>query len=183
MKTSLLFFCMLIFSFSANADQLNTEPEFSVCKTGGDPGYDSLGKIELDLKPSISAVELDRMQNSIVGDWSSVTYPSDLMLAPNGLREITSMNLQFYQNGVYEKVCQTASSRVEEKGFFEITPDGQYLIFYASGQPGSAPESFSATVVRIKYLRVGEMVLEQPLQAFGLAGVEQAVIRSVAYMQ
>lgn len=179
MKTVLLLLSMLALSLSANADQSFTEPDKLQDRVN-----DSLGKIELELRPSISSAELDRMQASILGEWSSVTYPSDLIQEKGSAKEITTMHLRFYSNGTYSQVCETPNSRIEERGYFEITPDGQYLIFYAAGKPGSASETYAGHVVRIQYLRYGEMVLEQPLRAFNLAECAQrTVIRSVAYMQ
>jgi len=147
---------------------------------------DSLAGIELILKPTISAQELDRMENSLEGEWNSVTFPSDMakvLCDKDGWAGITSMQLLFHGDGTYTKVCETDAARLEENGFFEITPDGQYLIFYASGNAGNPAETYDATVVRIQYLTIGEMVLEQPVHALGFAGLQQTAVRSIAYMQ
>lgn len=148
---------------------------------------DSINDIALVLKPTISAKELDRMQASLVGEWNSVTFPSDMAKVVGCNTDeragITSMQMQFHKDGTYTKVCETPSAHLEEKGFFEITPDGQYIIFYATGQPGNPSETYDASVVRIQYLTIGEMVLEQPVHAFGFAGIQHTAVRSIAYMQ
>lgn len=148
---------------------------------------DSLDDIELILKPTISAKELDRMQNSLTGEWNSVTFPSDMadILSCNTDERagITSMQLQFHKDGTYTKTCETPSARLEERGFYEITPDGQYIIFYAGNNQGTPSETYEASVVRVQYLTVGEMVLEQPVHAFGFAGIQHTAVRSIAYMQ
>lgn len=151
-------------------------------------GMDSLGDLELVLRPSISVKDLDRLECSLVGEWSSVSFPSDLANAVgcNNLDPrsgITSMQFQFRKNGSYTKICETPSARLEESGFYEITPDGQYIIFYASGQSGNPAETYDASVVRIQHLTIGEMVLEQPVDAFGYAGIQHTAVRSIAYMQ
>ena len=148
---------------------------------------DSLNDIELILKPSISAKELDRMEASLVGEWNSVTFPSDMAkilgCKTDERTGITSMQLQFHKNGTYTKICEMPSARLEERGFFEITPDGQYIIFYATSKPDTPSETYDASVVRIQYLTIGEMVLEQPVHAFGFAGIQHTAVRSIAYMQ
>lgn len=148
---------------------------------------DSVDGIELVLKPSISAKELDRLEASLTGEWNSVTFPSDLAVAMGCTTDVkagtVSMHLEFGKNGAYTKVCETGASRMEERGFYEITPDGQYIIFYASGQAGSPAETYQASVVRIQYLNIGEMVLEQPISAFGFAGLQNLPVREIAYMQ
>lgn len=148
---------------------------------------DSIDDIELALKPSISAKELDRLESSLIGEWNSVTFPSDLAIAMGCLTSeksgAVSMHLEFSKNGAYSKICETSSSRIEERGFYEITPDGQYIIFYASGKAGDPSETYQASVVRIQYLNIGEMVLEQPISAFGFAGVNSQPVREIAYMQ
>jgi len=148
---------------------------------------DSLNDIELVLKPTINAEELERMEASLVGEWNSVTFPSDMakiMGCNTDERvEITSMQLQFHGDGTYTKLCETSSTRLEEKGIFEITPDGQYIIFYATNTPGAPSETYDASVVRIQYLTIGEMVLEQPVHAFGFAGIQHTAVRNIAYMQ
>ncbi len=148
---------------------------------------DSVDGIELVLKPSISAKELDRLEASLTGEWNSVTFPSDLAAAMGCITDVkagtVSMHLEFNNNGTYTKICETGASRMEERGFYEITPDGQYIIFYASGQAGNPAETYQASVVRIQYLNIGEMVLEQPISAFGFAGTPNLPVREIAYMQ
>ena len=168
-----------------NEQVINME---ATCEGLNGTGTDSIGDLELVLKPSISAKELARMQSCLAGDWSSVSFPSDLALAVGCAKAdprsgITSMEIRFSENGSYTKVCETPSARLEESGFYEITPDGQYIIFYASGQPGNASETYDASVVRIQHLSIGELVLEQPVTAFGYAGMPHTAVRSVAYMQ
>jgi hypothetical protein len=149
---------------------------------------DSLEGVDLVLRPTIPAKELDRLARSVVGEWNSVSFPSDLAKKTLGCAidersGISRMSLEFHDNGTYTKVCETPSIRMEETGFFEITPDGQYIIFYATGVPGVPSETYHASVVRIQHLTFGEMVLEQPVTAFGYAGIEHSAVRSVAYMQ
>lgn len=151
-------------------------------------GMDSLGDIELVLRPSIGERELDRLHGCLAGEWSSVSFPSDLAQAVGCAKTdtragISSMQLRFKENGSYTRICETPSARLEESGFYEITPDGQYLIFYASGKAGNASETYHACVVRLQYLTIGELVLEQPVTAFGFAGLEHTAVRSIAYMQ
>jgi hypothetical protein len=159
----------------------------STCEGIHASSTDSVDGIELVLKPSISSKELDRLEASLIGEWNSVTFPSDLAVAMGCATEVNaatvSMHLEFDDNGAYTKICATGSSRMEERGFYEITPDGQYIIFYASGQPGNPAETYQASVVRIQYLNIGEMVLEQPVSAFGFAGLNSLPVREIAYMQ
>lgn len=151
-------------------------------------GMDSNGDLELVLKPSISAKELHCLHTNLIGEWNSVSFPSDLAQVvgcknPDPRSGITSMQMKFKENGSYTRICETPSARLENSGFYEITPDGQYLIFYASGQEGNASETYHACVVRLQYLTIGELVLEQPVSAFGFAGIEHTAVRSIAYMQ
>lgn len=159
----------------------------STCEGIHASSTDSVDDIELVLKPSISVKELDRLEASLIGEWNSVTFPSDLAAAMGCTTDVksgsVSMHLEFSRNGAYTKICSTGSSRIEERGFYEITPDGQYIIFYASGKPGDPYETYQASVVRIQYLNIGEMVLQQPVTAFGFAGAPNLPVREIAYMQ
>lgn len=148
---------------------------------------DSLNEIELVLMPTIPAKELDILQHSLLGEWNSVTFPSDLAKAMGCPTDEnagpSSMHLEFHADGAYTKLCDTPTAHLEETGIYEITPDGQYIIFYATGQPGNPAETYQATVVRIQYLTIGEMVLEQPVSAFGFAGIQHMAVRHIAYMK
>ena len=147
---------------------------------------DSLHDLALVLKPSISGSDWKRMKSCIFGEWTSVSFPSDLAKSvgckPDPRSGISSMQFQFREDGSYTRVCETPSARLEENGFYEITPDGQYVIFYASGPSVNPAETYHASVVRIQHLSVGELVFEQPVHAFGYEGIQHTAVRSVAYM-
>jgi len=92
---------------------------------------------ELDYHASKTTSELNRIRAMITGKWVSTVYPYDLTtnVATYGTfekMENAFLKYQFKKDGTYVKLFGSEMVEVLERGFWEISKDGKYILFYAS---------------------------------------------------
>jgi hypothetical protein len=117
------------------------------------------------------ASELNDIRFNLTGSWDCMTYPFDITSDTETCGTFEKMNGAFLsyelnEDGTYSKKLGTTHMEVEEKGFWEVSEDGKYIIFHAAKR-GNAEEVFATYVAEVSHLNYGEMVLKQALHGTG----------------
>jgi hypothetical protein len=117
------------------------------------------------------ASELNDIRFNLTGSWDCLTYPFDITSDTETCGTFEKMNGAFLsyelnEDGTYSKKLGTTHMEVEEKGFWEVSEDGKYIIFHAAKR-GNAEEVFATYVAEVSHLNYGEMVLKQALHGTG----------------
>ncbi|MCB0663445.1 MAG: hypothetical protein KDC24_11940 [Saprospiraceae bacterium] len=115
--------------------------------------------------------ELNGIKFNLTGSWDCMTYPFDITTNTETCGTFEKMEgaylkYEMKEDGTYTKNLGTDQMDVEEKGFWEVSEDGQYIIFHAAKR-GNAEEIFATYVAQVSHLNYGEMVLKQALHGTG----------------
>lgn len=113
----------------------------------------------LTYRPQLDAKQHDALKASLAGEWGNRTINSK---APQAL----SLSYQFKKNGTYTKKLKEKNGIITEQGRWELSRDGQFLMLECNGAK-------KAELVRIKYIELDELVLEQKLD-FQSVGIQIA---------
>jgi hypothetical protein len=144
-------------------------------------------KKHLAFKPNTSSKKVARIQMLLKGEWTNATYPfdsSENYLDCPGYQEIEGafIEYEFSADGTYRRTYGSKQIKLEETGYFEVSNNGDYLIFHAL--EGDNPEDvYATTVVELKYLSAGEMVLHQPIRTLDFGDFLCREVKDVAFMQ
>ncbi len=127
----------------------------------------------LKYTPAKSAKELERLRATITGHWSHNGYPFDIANNLEDCGTFVEMNgafleYQFNEDGTYQRKMGSHMVDIEEEGFWEITHDGQYLVFHLT-RDGSPEQVYSSQYVRLTEVNS----LEQHLSFEQVLGVSE----------
>lgn len=119
--------------------------------------------IVLKFQPIASTNQKQYVTRSLSGAWEHTLTPKQLeelgFFYNDNLKYARSkVYVSFDKNGSFSKelICPDTSLNIKETGIWKISPDGQYLML--SGLAGSENR-----VLRLKYIEMDEMVIEQAL--------------------
>ena len=117
----------------------------------------------LEYKPQLSIRKLAAIKAELAGEWGK----SGISLENAG-----SVNLRyrFDSNGTYSKLLEGSQLSISEQGNWELSKDGQFLILTGTG---AKRNSKNTEFIRIKFLQLDELVLEQKLE-FESVGINVA---------
>ncbi|MEM1218460.1 MAG: hypothetical protein AAGH79_06090 [Bacteroidota bacterium] len=126
----------------------------------------SYEEIYLDFSPKKTDIRLNLKQADLVGNWSSATIPFDLNGAASKMAHNQGLFLEyeFLPNGTYVKNFGNQTEIQTETGYYEISQDGQFILFFVAEDKQIASTEYTY-LARIKYLAPGELVLEQAVKA------------------
>lgn len=119
-----------------------------------------------NLKAKMNGFRSD-MESAIAGSWKMETYPFDVTNDINrcGAFEVMNeayLNYTFLSDGTYQTKLGNHMVDLEESGIWEISEDGQFLIFYASTD-GNPENIYNIHVARIRNICEGNLTLKQAL--------------------
>ena len=125
----------------------------------------SFEEIYLDFSPRKTDIRLNLKQADLVGTWDCATIPFDLNGAASQLSHSRGsfLSYEFLPNGTYMKNYGNQTEILTETGYYEISQDGQYILFFVAEDHEIGKTDYTY-VAKIKFLRPGEMVLEQAVK-------------------
>ena len=126
---------------------------------------------ELTFVPAEKSSKIDFMRKSMFGNWSNASYPFDISEEETDcgtfqLIEGAFLEYYFKNDGTYTKKWGSSKLEFTEKGKWEISADGKYLVFRAQSEDKSH-ESERTYLAKIKMLDMDKVVLAQALQSPG----------------
>jgi len=114
------------------------------------------------------------VSRSISGEWEHTLTPSqlkelDILDVQNVDHQRARVRLYLSDNGTFSKelLCASANIHIRETGTWKVSRDGQFLLF----NDLDGKKITNSRCIRVKYLEVDEMVLEQAL-AFAKTGTQ-----------
>lgn len=118
--------------------------------------------LNLTHKPLLSPAKLTSTRKELIGSWKNTYYPTEAITANatdthETVAGPTFLNYEFDLNGNYTKSIKGNDTNLQEQGEWELTGDGNTIIFYSKGGC-----TYSA---HIQHLQMDELVLEQSLSA------------------
>jgi hypothetical protein len=121
--------------------------------------------------PKTAAKKMQEAKFLLRGEWYNATYPYHIVGEYNTCDETRKvpgafLNYSFQKDGSYTKTYGTPSVKKTETGYYEISNDGQYVIFHSTAE-GNPEQVVRSTVARISSMTMGELVLEQAVQLSG----------------
>jgi hypothetical protein len=128
-------------------------------------------RVTLVYKRIMEKDAIKSIKTSLSGNWDCMTYPFDITRNSETCGTFEQMDgaylkYKFNPDGTYTKNLGTSHLDIEEQGFWEVSEDGQYIIFHAAKR-GNANEVFATYVAEVSHLNYGEMVLKQALHGNG----------------
>ena len=144
-------------------------------------------EIQLDYTPRKPEAKVNYSKAMLIGSWSSVTYPFDVTNdydACGAFEQIEGayLNYEFTPDGAYVKRYGSKNIHFEERGTFELSKDGQYILFHASGSD-QTEDVIGTSLAKVRHLSMGELVLEQALKSSDFADFFCTELKTVAFMQ
>lgn len=123
--------------------------------------------VELSLNETLPTETLNQVKYAIAGSWGTIQYPFDVTTDIESCGAFEEMNgaylsYEFNKNGTYNRLLGSKMVAMEENGIWEVTKDGQYVIFYAAVE-GNPEHVTDIHVAKIKALSPNSMVLNQAL--------------------
>lgn len=122
--------------------------------------------LQLDYHPARSTRKQEGLQNELKGSWEHTLTPAQLdelqvLSADNMRHQQAKVRLHFAPNGIFTKelICPDADIHIRETGTWKVSRDGQFLLL--NNLHGIQHED--SRCIRLKYLELDEMVLEQAL--------------------
>ncbi|MCB0642235.1 MAG: hypothetical protein KDC44_11370 [Phaeodactylibacter sp.] len=121
-------------------------------------------QLVLDHQPKKPEYKVNLTKANMIGSWDCVSYPFTEVQQQKAFGTTQKMpgaflKLELEANGTYRKSIGNAEQTYVEEGYFEVSKDGQFLIFFAA-TAGRMEEVLNTTVAQIKYMDTGELVLE-----------------------
>ncbi|MEO1517756.1 MAG: hypothetical protein AAFV95_22225 [Bacteroidota bacterium] len=116
--------------------------------------------------------------HNFVGHWNVAAYPYEIKTAAQEDANCGTetpmpgayLELNFKSDGTYTKWMGSEEAESVERGFWEISDDGQYLVFHVSKE--GTPESvYTTQYARIKDVRTGKFYLEHSLTTSDVEGL------------
>jgi len=111
---------------------------------------------------------------SVAGEWEHTLTPAqlkelDILDIQNVDHQRARVRLYLSENGTFSKelLCASANIHIRETGTWKVSRDGQFLLF--NDLDGN--QVVNSRCIRLKYLELDEMVLEQAL-AFAKTGTQ-----------
>ena len=117
--------------------------------------------LNLDFQPFTAPKKMDKVTASLMGDWANVTElePSDEAAKTQGV----FLNYYFESNGHFVHEYGNSESSVTEKGQWELSRDGQFLLLHVfeCSEPNLAQ---GVKVVKVNHLDGHALVLEEVMK-------------------
>ncbi len=112
------------------------------------------------------AAEFNRLQQGLVGSWSNSMYPFDPPARGGRQERIEGafLTYELHADGTYTKSLGGNQLVVREKGAWELSKDGRFLLLHTTREVSGRRQQVTE-IARIKYLQLDELVLEQALEA------------------
>ncbi len=131
----------------------------------------SFEETTLFFKPKASKTTIDRIGYTILGQWKHEGYPFDISddaenYGTLDTMEETFFNYNFKKDGTFERSIGMKEVLVKEKGFWEVSADGDYLIFHLS-KDGRKKNVYTSQYARLFYVDQDHLQLEQALTTIG----------------
>ncbi|MEM6724818.1 MAG: hypothetical protein AAF598_12315 [Bacteroidota bacterium] len=123
--------------------------------------------MQLRLENNVSESVQDQLERQLVGSWEMYSYPFDVITDINEcgtFEEINgaSLSYQFNEDGSYQRIIASDYLEITETGFYEVSADGSFLMFYAAVDHN--PEQIYTThVAKIDQLENDGLVINQAL--------------------
>ena len=114
--------------------------------------------------------------HNFVGDWMHTVYPFELKGAhaeacgTSMEMEGAYLRYQFREDGSYTKEMGNAEIKSIEQGFWEVSKDGQYLVFYVS-KDGRPETVYTSQYARILDARLGKFRIEHSMTTSDVDGL------------
>lgn len=120
-------------------------------------------RIELDHEPKRPDAKINLKKADLIGPWECVSYPftpsqQATIFGTSATMQDAFMTLQFRPDGSYTKKMGNGKKQFVEEGYFEVSKDGNFIIFFS--KKDKMENVIDTTVARIKFMAVGELVLE-----------------------
>lgn len=147
----------------------------------------SLESIRLVFNPKKPSKALLDAKTMLQGEWTNVTSPFDKSKLSDSCGNYQSLeecyvHYSFSADGTYTRAYGTREVHLQESGIFELSDDGRYILLRATGKD-ELENSYQTSVVQIKHLSMGEMVLEQEVCFPGLEKLGGVQVKTVTFMQ
>lgn len=111
---------------------------------------------------------VSNMAHYLTGAWKSDAYPFDIATSMEECGAFEEMKgaffqFSFWQDGTYVKEWGNAGQAFREKGYWDITADGRYLLMHSMDIDGV--QTLRTDVARIVEMGQGSFTVEQRLEA------------------
>ena len=105
-----------------------------------------------------------KMKRQLAGEWGNNSRPVQITpLEGSAETREAFMTYRFNQDGTYLKTLKSGNYNLHEGGIWNISKDGKYLVLHKKTQQDELP-SDKAELIKIKYLELDELVLEQKVK-------------------
>lgn len=126
---------------------------------------------ELTFMPEEKASKINFIRQSLFGGWSNASYPFDISKEESDCGTFQPikgafLEYDFKNDGTYTKKWGSSKLEFTETGRWEISADGNYLMFRAESKDKSH-ESEKTYLAKIKMLDMDKVVLAQALESPG----------------
>jgi len=122
--------------------------------------------LQLDFNPASTSRQQQVLQKELSGSWEHLLTPAqvkelDVLDAEDINIHQAKVRLYFTPNGIFTKelICAEANIHIRETGTWKVSRDGQFILL--NDLHGIQPED--SRCIRLKYLELDELVLEQAL--------------------
>lgn len=146
--------------------------------------FNVFGTPDLNTEPE---ARLNKIQHMLTGVWSNASYPYDIItdLSECGAFEAIEgayLQYEFRKDGTYTRKYGSKHMDLIENGRYELSRNGEYLIFFANTDDVS-PSAQQSGVAKIAHLATGELVLEQALETDDFADFFCTKYKSIMFVQ
>ncbi len=111
------------------------------------------------------------IQTALTGAWEMNTYPFDIATSIDQCGAFEAMkgsyfNLDLNEDGTYTKSFGSLMVNLEETGIWEVSNDGNYILFHAVGN-NNAENVYATKLAKIKKMDNDQIIIRQALDAPG----------------
>ncbi len=128
-------------------------------------------KLNLSFAKSVSEKQNNSFHQFLIGSWENTLHPIDIVTyvpKKDAFKKIenASLNYHFNADGTYEKNFISKKINGIEKGIWQMSRDGAFLILQA--QSSKNTKVFCTTeIIKVNHLHFDELVLEQKFSLLG----------------
>lgn len=130
----------------------------------------------LTYKPQLKAAQWDALKASLEGEWTNVSWSNSAESCGNmEEKEGAFLNFCFKTDGTYKMTCGNSKKKMEARGTWELSKDGQFIFFHC--------ENDLPKVAKIARMDEHGLVLEHSMNAPGFGDFFCADLHSFTFIK